>query len=49
MVELIPDSKKILNPNLLDGELNYYPEFLSKKTSDDLFYKLKKKFLGNRI
>ena len=42
MIELTPDSKKTLNPNLLDGELNYYPEFLSKKTSDDLFYKLKK-------
>ncbi|MBC91811.1 MAG: alpha-ketoglutarate-dependent dioxygenase AlkB [Flavobacteriaceae bacterium] len=42
MVELIPESKKILNPNILDGEISYYSNFLLKKTSDNLFNKLKK-------
>ena len=42
MVELIPESKKILKPNILDGELSYYSNFLLKKTSDNLFNKLKK-------
>lgn len=42
MIELIPEANKILNPNLLDGELHYYSNFLSKKISDNLFNKLKK-------
>ncbi|MBL30180.1 MAG: alpha-ketoglutarate-dependent dioxygenase AlkB [Flavobacteriaceae bacterium] len=42
MVELLSQGKKILNPKIIDGELYYYPEFLSKKISDKLFIKLKK-------
>ena len=40
MKELFPDHNTVYQPTLPDGELTYYPTFLSKQKADYLFAQL---------
>ena len=49
MKELFPCQTPVYNPQLPDGELHYYPNFLNEVEADFYFKKLLEETLGRRI